>query len=129
MATLNAVPQLNYQMPAGSLEEINCTFVSQTAQATTPWPISGATWEYVVRISQTDSGSPVFKLTTTSGTPGVITITSTASVSAALISIFPAATASLAPGTYFHALWMNPSTAGAYAWFTGNLVISGNPQP
>ena len=129
MAYQNAVPSFNYQLPAGSLQEINCTFVSNTSRTQSPWPITGATWEYVVRLTPTSGGSPLFSLTPTPNSQGVITITNTASTSAALISIFPAATASLGPATYYHTLWMNPGTPNAYAWFTGNFIVTGNPQP
>jgi hypothetical protein len=123
------VPQFTYRMAAGSVQEITCSFTATYAASTGPWPITGATWEYVVRETATDTGSPVFSVTTASSSSGLITITDTGTVSQALLSLYPAATAGLTPGTYFHALWMNPSTPGAYAWFSGNLMIYGCPQP
>ena len=116
-------------MGAGSLQELACNFVVNSPATTAPWPITGATWEYVCRNTATDTGSPVFSITTTANASGVITITNTASVSQALLSIYPAATATLAPGTYFHSLWMDPSTVNAYAWFSGSLIVFGTPQP
>ena len=129
MAYQDQYPQFTYRMPAGSLQEIACNFVINSPATTAPWPITGNTWEYVVRNTATDVSSPVFSITTTANASGVITITDTASVSQALLSVYPAATAALTPGTYFHSLWQNPSTVNAFAWFTGNLLILGTPQP
>ncbi len=116
-------------MPAGSVQSFVFSFVQSLPATTAPWPITGATWEYCVRASPTATGSPLVEITTAASGAGLITITSSATVSQALLQIYPAATAALAPGTYFHALWMNPATSGAYAWFTGQLLIAGSPQP
>ena len=129
MAYQDAYPQFTYRMAAGSVQELACNFVVNSPATSAPWPITGATWEYVCRNTATDTGSPVFSITTTANASGVITITDTASVSQALLSVYPAATAALTPGTYWHSLWQNPSTVNAFAWFTGNLMILGTPQP
>lgn len=119
-------------MPAGSLQEIAFGFVIAQPGATIPWPITGATWEYVARTSATDTGSPLITVTTTGSSQGILAVTSTAAGSQVLLSLYPAATATLAPGSYAHALWMNPGTPNAYAWFGGDgslLTIDANPQP
>lgn len=118
-------------MPAGSLQEIAFGFVVAQPGNTVPWPITGATWEYVVRTSATDTGSPLITVTTSANSDGVLTVTDTATESQVLLSLYPAATATLA-GVYAHALWMNPGTPNAYAWFGGDgsqLMIDANPQP
>jgi hypothetical protein len=118
------------RMPAGSVQ--NWTFVLTTTApgGVTPWPITGATWEYVARTAATDlTIPPLIELTTTAGSQGVLTVTNTSATSSVAMDMYPAATATVTPGTYYHALWMNPSTAEAFCWFTGNLLIEGNPQP
>ena len=129
MAYQSTVPQYTLNMPAGSVQELACTFVVNNPATVTPWPITGFTWEYVVRESAAPGASLVFEITTTSSASGVIAITDTASVSQALLSVYPAATAALTPGTYFHALWSNPGETSAYAWFSGSLIVTGSPQP
>ena len=119
-------------MPAGSLQEIAFGFVVAQPGGTVPWPITGATWEYVVRTSASDTGSPLITVTTSASADGVLTVTSDAATSQVLLSLYPAATATLAAGAYSHALWMNPGTPNAYAWFGGDgsqLMIDANPQP
>ena len=129
MALSLATPAWTLRMPAGSLQQWNVTLTEALPASTLPWPVTGDTWEYVARPSATDLSAPLISITTTPGSQGLLTVTATSSVSQVLIALYPAATASLAPGTYFHALWANPSTASAFAWFTGLLLIDGNPQP
>ena len=119
-------------MPAGSLQQWNLTLTIPEPASSPPFPVAGATWEYVVRSSATDLGTPLVKVTTTVSAAGLITVTSTASVSQLLLAIYPAATATLAPGTYFHAMWMNPALSSALPLFGGSgslLLIEGTPQP
>jgi len=119
-------------MPAGSLQEWAFTFTvaGPFYGPPAPYPITGATWEYVVRSTATSSGSPLFSITTTSSANGLITATSTASLSQVLLAVYPPATASLTPGSYSHALWMDPgNSTAAFTWVTGQMVVQGNPQP
>ena len=116
-------------MPAGSQQDWTFYFTTSAPGGTTPEPISASAWEYVVRTSATDVGTPVAKLTTTAGTPGVLNVTATAATSSVQILMYPAATATLTPGTYFHALWENPGGTAATTWATGSLIVQGNPQP
>lgn len=116
-------------MAAGSLQQWTFAFTQPLPASDPPYPITDATWEYVARTSATDLSTPLIDITTTANSAGLITVTSTSSVSSILLDIYPAATASLTPGTYFHALWMNPGTNSAVTWFTGSLIIEGNPQP
>lgn len=132
MATSSAVLPWTLTMPAGSQEQF--TFVFSTINASTgqsiPYPISGATWEYVCRNSSTDiTPGGVFNITTTGNAAGSISVISSATLSQVTLTINPVATAAISPQTYWHALWMNPGSATAYTWLTGNLVVVGNPQP
>jgi hypothetical protein len=118
-------------MPAGSLQQWQFGLTDQLPASDLPYPISGATWEYVARSSATDAGTPLIRITTDETTAGQITVTSTASVSSVLLDIFPLATAAL-NGTYWHALWINPGLLSAQAIFGGAqslLIVSANAQP
>jgi len=119
-------------MPAGSLQEWAFTFTIAAPfyGPSTPYPITGATWEYVVRANATDVGTPLIDITTTPTSAGLITVTSTGSLSQVLLAIYPPATATLTPGSFYHALWMWPgNSTSAFTWVTGQLVVQGNPQP
>lgn len=121
MPLTNAVPGWTLVMPQGSAQIWN--FVFTTLSTGAPYPIDGATWEYSVRDTPGDSGDPLFSLTTSGTSAGVLTVTATSSLSQVQMDLYPAATQGLTPGTYFHALWADPSTTGAYAWFVGQLQI------
>jgi hypothetical protein len=116
-------------MPIGSLQEWLFTFTVPSTGA--PFPITGATWEYVARPTATDlTVPPLIDITVTAGSQGQLVVTSTASVSSVQLNMAPAATLSLTPGTYAQSLWMNPgNTSAQYTWLTGNLILVGNPQP
>jgi hypothetical protein len=117
------------EMPAGSLQQWTFTFTVPAPGGTAPWPFTRASWEYVARVSATDTGAPLIQLTDALGTFGVIVVTSTATLSQLLLEIYPGATEPLAPGTYYHALWMNPGSTSALCVFDGLLIIDGAPQP
>lgn len=117
------------RMPAGSLQQWLFTFTTTAPGGQTPYPITGATWEYVARTSATDLSAPLISLTTSASANGILVVTSTTTLSTVLLEIYPPATASL-DGTYAHSLWMNPGgSATAFTWFTGELLVAGNPQP
>lgn len=117
------------RMPAGSLQQWLFTFTTNAPGGTTPYPISGATWEYVARTTATGGGSPLISVTTTANSQGVLVVTSSATLSQVLLEIYPPATSAL-DGTYYHSLWMNPgNSSSAFTWFTGSLLVEGNPQP
>lgn len=109
-------------MGYGSLQNWLFSFIYPSTGAI--FPISGFTWEYVVRNS---AGSTVISVTTSSSAEGVLTVSTSAST--VQLTLYPAATQSLAVGQYSHALWANPSTSSAYTWFSGTLVLGSNPQP
>lgn len=113
------------QVLAGSQAQQVITF---TASDGTPYPITGATWEYVVRAAGTATGAPLIDITTTSSADGQITVPGSG-LSQVELTISPSATAALAPGTYAHALWMNPGLSTAFTWLSGQLTIEANPQP
>jgi hypothetical protein len=132
VAYTDAIPAWTLRMPAGSLQQWNLTLTIPAPAADPPYPVSGATFEYVARTSATDLSTPLIKITTTVSSAGLITVTSSASLSQLLLAIYPAATAAVTPGTYFHACWMNPGTDEALGLFGGSgslLMIDGNPQP
>jgi len=124
----SSVQPWTLRMPAGSQQQWNFTFTTTAPGGATPYPISGKTWEYVVRTTATDTGAPLIDITTLVSGYGQIAVTATAALSQILLTVTPAATASLTPGTYWHALWMNPGPA-QFTWLTGNLIIQGNAQP
>jgi hypothetical protein len=124
--TLSNGPQAwTLEMGAGSLQEWLFTITYPSTGAL--YPISGLTWEYVARTTPVSSGT-LISVTPSANTQGVLTVgTATSTV---LLTLYPAATASLAPGQYSHALWSNPGSAStAYTWLAGNLIVAGNPQP
>lgn len=127
MPLTNAVPTWTLVMPQGSAQLWN--FVFTTVSTGAPYPILGATWEYTVRDAPGESGEPLFFLTTTGTSDGSLTVTATSSLSQVQMDLYPAATQALTPATYYHALWMNPSTTGAYAWFVGQLQIENVAGP
>jgi hypothetical protein len=117
-------------MPAGSAQSWTFTFTIPLPGSSPPYPITGSTWAYIARTSPTDLTSPPLIEIGGSYTPqGLITVTDTASTSAVLLAVYPAATVNLTPGTYYHTLWQNPGDQDGFAWFTGSLIIQGNPQP
>jgi hypothetical protein len=113
-------------MGAGALQQWALTLTSPVTGQ--PYSISGATWEYAVRTSPSASGPPLIEITTNPTADGAITVTSSATLSQAVLNIYPAATTVLS-GTYYHALWLNPGTESALPLFTGSLIISAVPQP
>lgn len=123
----SSVPQVwNLTMGYGSLIEYLFTFTYPSTGAL--YDITGLTWEYVARATGTSSGSPLISVTATPNSQGVLTVTPSAST--VLLTLYPAATSSLAPGNYSHSLWSDPGSAtAAYTWFSGALTITGNAQP
>lgn len=123
--TLSSTPQTwTLEMPYGSLQQYLFTFTYPSTGAL--YDISAATFEYVVRDTGTSGGSPLISVTSSANSQGVLTITTAAST--VLLTLYPAATSSLATGQYAHSLWMNPGGASAYTWFNGPLILQGNPQ-
>jgi hypothetical protein len=112
-------------MPAGSVQQWQFAFTTATGA---PYNITGATWEYVARTSPVDlTVPPLIDITTGTTTPGVITVN--VALAQVTLTISPAATVSIPPGSYSQALWMNPGTTGAFCWVSGQLLIQGTPQP
>jgi hypothetical protein len=125
--TLSSTPQTwTLEMPYGSLQEYLFTFTYPSTGAL--FPITGMTWEFVVRATGTSSGSPLISVTPSANSQGVLTVSTAAST--VQLTLYPAATQSLATGQYALALWMNPGIADtAYTWLSGPLILQGNPQP
>jgi hypothetical protein len=110
--------------PAGSVAEYAVTMALQNGN---PYPVNGASWEYVVRASDSSLGEPLLTVTTTASASGVISV-SQSPATVITLTLYPAATSGLC-GTYRHALWMNNGTDGAMAWFFGSLVATPAPLP
>ena len=124
--TLSSTPQVwTLEMGYGSLVEYLFTFSYPSTG--TLFPITGMTWEYVVRATGTSGGSPLISITPSSSADGVLTVSTAAST--VQLTLYPAATQGLAPATLAHALWQNPSSGSAFTWWTGPLIVQGNPQP
>jgi len=115
----------NWQIPAGA--ESGANFQIQNPDGT-PYPISGATWEYVVRSAAAGGLALEFSVTTTVNASGLLTVTTSPTSNVAL-TLYPAATVNLSPGAYAHALWMNPGTSAAMLWVTGTLTVTAVAQP
>lgn len=125
----SSVTPWTLKIPAGSLQEWVLTLTSpQGSSPALPYPVDGASWEYVVRPSARDLETPLVDITDSAGFAGLITVTSTSSASQVLLSVYPAATAGLS-GFYAHALWMNPGTPSALAIAEGTLQVIASPQP
>lgn len=104
----------------GSTNQATFTFQNDDG---TLYPITGATWEYVVRIGQFDRSTvPLISITTTATSEGVLVVNTAASTVS--LALNPAATASMKAGIYSHALWMNPNTATAFLWVSGQLTLN-----
>lgn len=127
MAVSNAVNNYTLQMPAGSEVSQGFTFTAAYPTYTIPYPLEATEWEYVVRATPTSGGSPLISVTTTANSQGALTVTVGSGL--VVLTLLPAATASLAPGPYYHALWEYPGTSSAFTWWTGLLIVEGNPQP
>ena len=125
MPSSTSVQPWNLNLPAGSYQAWN--FSLTIAGTLLPFPLAATSWEYVVRTTQTDTGAPLIRITTAPSASGLITVT--ASTGTVLLEIYAAATAALAPGTYYHTLWMNQGLTDAVAWVTGPFIVTGNPQP
>ncbi len=127
-ALTTAAPPVNWALrtPAGSFAEYVFTFLA--ADGATPYDITGAAWEYVVRLNATDTGTPLISVTATASASGLLTV-STSPASAVSLTLYPAATQSLQAGSYAHCLWMDPGTSAAFAWLTGSLIVMPASQP
>lgn len=110
--------------PSGSVAEYSVTLELVDGS---PYPVDGATWEYVVRPPLFQSGEPLFSVTTTANSSGLITV-ETSPATVVSLTLYPAATVMLA-GAYRHGLWMNPGTTGAFSWLTGSLQVTPAAQP
>lgn len=120
---LSSTPQnWTLEMPAGSLAEYLFTFSYPSTGRL--YDITGLTWEWV---ADSGTGTQVIAVSTTPNAQGVLTVTTSAST--VQLTLYPAATQSLAVGQYSHALWANPGTDSAFTWLNGALVLGSNPQP
>lgn len=81
----------------------------------------------MVRATGTSTGSPLISVTPSANSQGVLTVGTAAST--VQLTLYPAATSSLATGQYAQALWMNPGGASAYCWMNGPLILGGGPEP
>lgn len=124
----NAPAPVNWTLrtPSGSVAEYSISLALSSGAA---YPVTNATWQYVVRVSSSSSGAPLFVIGTTASAAGLITVDADNASTVIQLTLYPAATAKLV-GTYRHSLWMNADSAdGAFCWLTGSLVAAPTPQP
>jgi len=109
------------------------TFQFTTVNAVTgqsaPYPIAGATWEYVVRATPTSGGTALISFGTTATSQGVLVVTATTALSTVQLNLYPAATQGLTADTYSAALWANPGSGSAISWACGPLILQATSQP
>lgn len=130
MANSISTQPWSLRMDQGAEQQWLFTFTTGAPGGVTPWPISGSTFEYVARTSATDlMVPPLIKITTSPSSAGLLTVTSNSATSSVQLTMYPAATVSLTPGTYYQALWASPGTTSAVTIFNGLLLITGAPQP
>ena len=131
MANSSSVQPWALTMPLGSLQQwtFGFTTVNAITGQSAPYPIAGATWEYVVRVNATDGGTAPISFGTAATSQGVLVVTATAAVSTVQLNMYPAATQGLAPQTMNAALWMNPGSGSALSWVSGPLILAATSQP
>lgn len=131
MANSSSVQPWQLQMPLGSLQQWQFAFTTVDASTgqSQPYPITGYTWEYTIRQDASSTGAALVTLTTAAGSDGVLTVTSTASLSQVELDLYPAATSGLPAGVYAHALWSNPGTSSQFCWWNGPLIVTAASQP
>jgi hypothetical protein len=94
------------------------------------YPITGLTWEFVVRRDASDAVTPsVISVTQTPNSQGLVTANTGAST--VTVTLYPAATLALPARTvYAHTLWADPGgTTTATAWVWGGFIINQVAQP
>lgn len=85
--------------------------------------ITGKTFEFAVRNSAYDTGSPAVSVSSTAPTAnGSITINATTSQVQVILT--PTATGLLKTGGGPYALWMDPGQTDAFATFTGQFICN-----
>lgn len=131
MANSSSVQPWALQMPLGSLQQwlFQFTTVNAITGQSAPYPIAGATWEYVVRATPASGGSALISFGTAATSQGVLVVTASPSVSSVQLNLYPAATQGLSPSTMSQALWANPGSGSAIAWLSGPLILQATPQP
>lgn len=93
-----------------------------------PVDLTGLGWEFVIRPNTTDAGiaAPV-SVTTTPGAQGQITVAPLAGT--VTVTLTPAATRAIGPGSRPHALWSNPDTDTAICWCSGTFIAQPVANP
>ena len=131
MANSSSVQPWALTMPLGSLQQwlFTLTTVNAITGQSAPYPIAGATWEYVVRATPASGGSALISFGTAATSQGVLVVTASPSVSSVQLNLYPAATQGLSPSTMSQALWANPGSGSAIAWLSGPLILQATPQP
>ena len=131
MANSSSVQPWSLTMPLGSLQQwlFTLTTVNAITGQSVPYPIAGATWEYVVRATPASGGSALISFGTAATGQGVLVVTAGSAVSTVQLNLYPAATQGLSPSTMSQALWANPGSGSAIAWLSGPLILQATPQP
>jgi hypothetical protein len=113
------------KLPRGGQQSVK--FALKTADGITPYPIVGKSFKYAVRNDPEDEGSPLIGITSASTSQGQLTVDTDKST--VTLSMLAAATADLAPGVYYHALWMDPLMTTQFDWFVGKFILQPATQP
>lgn len=131
MANSSSVQPWALTMPLGSLQQwlFSFTTVNAITGQSAPYPIAGASWEYVVRVGAADGGTAPISFGTAATSQGVLVVTASAAVSTVQLNLYPAATQAMSPGVMNHALWANPGSGSAMSWFSGPLTLQATSQP
>ena len=131
MANSSSVQPWALTMPLGSYQQwlFSFTTVNAITGQSAPYPIAGASWEYVVRATPTSGGTALISFGTTATSQGVLVVTATTALSTVQLNLYPAATQGLTADTYAAALWANPGSGSALAWACGPLILQATSQP
>jgi hypothetical protein len=121
------VGQVNWTIQSGSSNTAVFTLEDTDGSL---YPLTGLTWEYVVRRDASDlSSAAVITVNETPNAQGVVTVDLNAST--VTVTLYPAATATLTQrAVYAHALWADPTDpALATCWVYGGFVVNQVAQP
>lgn len=133
----NSSVQWDTRLPVGS--KWAWTLSMYQSDGVTPFVIAGHTFEYVIRSSPADTGTPLVRLRSdVPGSPipsggGLLAVVSTSVQAAVQLTLYPPGTSSAVfltvPGTYYHALWMDyASPQNAMNLFWGQFMLDAAAQ-
>lgn len=118
--------QVNWTVSNGGVN--TAVFTLQNVDGTL-YPITGLTWELVVRRDASDLvTASVISVNQTPNTQGAVVANTGAST--VTVTLNPVATLALPfRGVYTHTLWANPGLVTATAWAWGGFIVNQVAQP